>query len=76
VLGLRRARLMKRGELPWAAPAEAGRARELPKPLVRSRGFAPLAAAGTAFDLATRRVRQVSQVVVLAQYAKSRSYTF
>ena len=40
---------------------------ELPKPLVRYRGFAPLAAAGTAFDVATRPLRQISQVVVMAR---------
>jgi SAM-dependent methyltransferase len=60
LLGLRRDRLMRGGELPAAGP-------EGPKPLIRYRSFAPLAAAGTAFDLATRRLRQVSQLVVLAR---------
>jgi SAM-dependent methyltransferase len=64
VLGLRRARLMGTGALP---PGDDGDA--LPKPLVRHRGFAPLAAAATGFDLATRRFRQVSQVAVLARRA-------
>jgi SAM-dependent methyltransferase len=64
VLGLRRARLMGRGQLPGPQGPEG-----LPKPLVHHRGFAPLAAAGTAFDLATRRFRQVSQVAVLARRA-------
>jgi SAM-dependent methyltransferase len=54
LLGLRRAR---------GAQSGAG----LPKPLVRSPAFGPLAAAGAAFDLATRRVRAVSQVAVLAR---------
>jgi SAM-dependent methyltransferase len=65
ILGLRRARLMGRGEM----PPPAGDAGELPKPLVRYRGFGPLAAVGTAFDVATRPFRQVSQVVVLARAA-------
>lgn len=63
LLGLRRARMMRAGELP------TGNVEELPRPLVRYRGFAPLAAAGTAFDMATRGFRQVSQVVVLARRA-------
>jgi SAM-dependent methyltransferase len=41
----------------------------LPKPLVLYRSFAPLAAAGAAFDFATRRFRQVSQVMVVARAA-------
>jgi SAM-dependent methyltransferase len=47
-------------------PAVAG---GLPKPLVLYRSFAPLAAAGAAFDFATRRFRQVSQVMVVARAA-------
>jgi SAM-dependent methyltransferase len=62
LLGLRRARRMRLGKAP-APQSEDG----LPKPLVRYRAFAPLAAAGAAFDLATRRFREVSQVVVLAR---------
>jgi SAM-dependent methyltransferase len=67
LLGLRRSRLMSQGVMPPADQREndAG----LPKPLVRYRAFAPLAAAGTAFDMATRRLRQVSQVVVIARRA-------
>jgi SAM-dependent methyltransferase len=65
LLGLRRARLMSRGQLP---PPDDSRGTS-PKPLVRYRAFPPLAAAGSAFDLATRRWRQVSQVVVLARRA-------
>jgi SAM-dependent methyltransferase len=67
VLGLRRAQLMKRGQLPL--PGGGPAARDLPKPLIRYRGFGPLAALGTGFDLLTRRVREVSQVVVLARAA-------
>lgn len=59
LLGLRRARRTRRGE---SIDGDG-----LPKPLVRYGAFGPLAAAGTAFDLATRPLRQVSQVVVLAQ---------
>jgi SAM-dependent methyltransferase len=62
LLGLRRDRRARRGE-----PIGAGSDKGLPKPLIRYRGFAPLAALGTAFDMATRSVRQVSQVVVLAR---------
>jgi SAM-dependent methyltransferase len=62
LLGLRRARLMSRGVVP-----SAGEGNHYPKPLVRYRAFAPLAAIGTAFDLGTRRFRQVSQVVVMAR---------
>jgi hypothetical protein len=40
---------------------------ELPKPLVEYRSFGPLAALGAGFDFATRRFRQVSQVMVLAR---------
>jgi SAM-dependent methyltransferase len=65
LLGLRRARRMKRGEMPAAERVADGRS--LPKPLVAYGGFAPLAAACTAFDLATRRFREVSQVAVLAR---------
>jgi SAM-dependent methyltransferase len=54
VLGLRRAR---------RPPFGPG----LPKPLVRYRSFAPLAAAGAGFDLTTRGLRPVSQVAVLAR---------
>ena len=43
-----------------------GRAR-YPKPLARYRAFGPLAAPGAAFDVGTRRFREVSQVVVLAR---------
>jgi len=67
VLGLRRARRMRTGELTWSPVA--GGPEGLPKPLIRYRGFGPLAAAGTAFDLATRGFREVSQVVVLARRA-------
>jgi SAM-dependent methyltransferase len=74
LIGLRRARLMSLGEPPRANP-RACRRSDLPKPLVRYRAFAPLAAAGTAFDMATRRVREVSQVVVLARRAEQ-GYTF
>jgi hypothetical protein len=42
---------------------------ELPKPLVEYRSFGPLAALGAGFDFATRRFRQVSQVMVLARPA-------
>jgi hypothetical protein len=67
LLGMRRARQMSGGDLP---PAGAGSADGgLPRPLVRYRSFGPLAALGTAFDIGTRRVRQVSQVVVLARAA-------
>jgi SAM-dependent methyltransferase len=68
LIGLRRARLMRHGALPPADPSGDG---QLPRPLVRYRAFAPLAALGTAFDLATRRFRQVSQVVVLARTARA-----
>jgi SAM-dependent methyltransferase len=54
LIGLRRAR---------RPPTGPG----LPKPLVRYRAFLPLAAAGAAFDFATRRARPVSQVTVLAR---------
>jgi SAM-dependent methyltransferase len=67
LLGLRRGRRMAAaGE---QHPLEQGgrRTDELPKPLVRYRGFPPLAAAGTAFDVATRGLREVSQVMVLAR---------
>jgi SAM-dependent methyltransferase len=64
LLGLRRERRMREGELPPPGAQDG-----LPKPLIRYRGFGPLAAAGTAFDLGTRRFRQVSQVVVLARPA-------
>jgi SAM-dependent methyltransferase len=67
VLGQRRARLMKEGRLPPAGPSEAGGERRLAKPLVRYRGFPPLAALGAGFDVATRRFREVSQVVVMAR---------
>lgn len=70
LLGLRRARLMQRGQLPPPQGSEG-----LPKPLVRYRGFGPLAATGTAFDMATRRFRQVSQVAVLARRSADRGYT-
>jgi len=39
----------------------------LPRPLVASPAFGPLAAAGAAFDIVTRRFRQVSQVAVMAR---------
>jgi SAM-dependent methyltransferase len=42
------------------------------KPLVRYRGFLPLAAAGAAFDFATRRVRRTSQLVALVRARASR----
>jgi SAM-dependent methyltransferase len=70
LLGLRRARLMRRGQLPPAQGRDG-----LPRPLVRHRGFGPLAATGTAFDMATRRLRQVSQVVVLTRPLASPGYT-
>ena len=54
VLGLRRIRDPRPGA-------------ELPPPLVSYRSFAPLAAAGAAFDFATRRLRPVSQVRVFAR---------
>jgi hypothetical protein len=69
LIGLRRARLMARGELPPPDPYPGVDGRDLPKPLVRYRSFGPLAAVGTAFDMATRRFREVSQVVVLARRA-------
>ncbi len=58
LLGLRRARRPRSGS-------------ELPRPLVRYRAFGPLAAAGAGFDLMTRRIRSVSQVVVLARTSES-----
>jgi SAM-dependent methyltransferase len=66
LLGLRRARLMERGQAPpvWS---EAGVRASLPKPLVRYRAFAPLAGAFAGLDISTRRLRQVSQVAVLAR---------
>jgi SAM-dependent methyltransferase len=67
LLGLRRVRQMRAGELP-SAPGD-DRAEDLPKPLVRYRGFGPLAAVGTAFDITTRKFREVSQVAVLARRA-------
>jgi SAM-dependent methyltransferase len=63
LLGLRRDRQMRRGQRPRAV------AEGLPKPLIRYRAFAPLAALATTFDLATRRLRQVSQVVAMARRA-------
>jgi SAM-dependent methyltransferase len=63
LLGLRRARLMKRER---ASPGPSSGGRPLPRPLVRYRLFGPLAAVGTVFDMATRSFRQVSQVMVLA----------
>jgi SAM-dependent methyltransferase len=68
LLGLRRARRMRGGDLPPPDPGSADG--DLPRPLVRYRSFGPLAALGTAFDIATRRVRPVSQVVVLARAAR------
>jgi SAM-dependent methyltransferase len=65
LLGLWRDRRARRGERLAGTPDQSGEG--LPKPLIRYRGFAPLAAAGTAFDIATRPVRQVSQVVVMAR---------
>ncbi len=64
LLGLPRDRRMSGGLLPKGSGAGAD---ELPKPLIRHRAFGPLAAAGTAFDMATRGLRQVSQVVVLGR---------
>jgi SAM-dependent methyltransferase len=61
LLGLRREHRMRSGRLGDATVDG------LPKPLVRYRAFAPIAAGMTAFDLATRRFRQVSQVVVMAR---------
>jgi SAM-dependent methyltransferase len=66
LLGLRRERLMRSGGRP-AAWNRAPAGTSLPKPLVRYRSFSPLAALFTAFDMATRTVRPVSQVVVLAR---------
>jgi SAM-dependent methyltransferase len=72
-LGLRRDRLMKRGDLPPAWPEAKGGA-PLPRPLVRYPSFPPLAATFTAFDMSTRALREVSQVAVLARRAPG--YTF
>jgi SAM-dependent methyltransferase len=66
LLGLRRERVMRAGGRP-AAWSGAPAGTSLARPLVRYRAFAPLAALFTAFDMATRRVRPVSQVVVLAR---------
>ncbi len=66
LLGLRRERRMRRGDLPprWGgAPGDAA----LPKPLVRNRAFGPLAALFAALDMSTRSAREVSQVAVLAR---------
>jgi SAM-dependent methyltransferase len=65
LLGLRRARRMRGGRLPPAWHGAGGAS--LPKPLVRYRAFPPLAALFAAFDMATRAVRPVSQVAVLAR---------
>ncbi len=75
LLGLRREGLMRRGERPpaWTGPG-APQGSSLPKPLVRYRAFPPLAASFVAFDIATRSVRPVSQVAVLAR--PSPGYTF
>ena len=59
---------MRGGRLP-SDPATAS----LPKPLVRYRAFPPLAALFTGLDFATRGVRPVSQVTVLA---REPGYTF
>ena len=67
LLGQRRARLMKRGRLPPPGSSGIEGENQLPKPLVRYRAFAPLAALGAGFDVATRRFREVSQVVVMAR---------
>jgi SAM-dependent methyltransferase len=69
LLGLRRARLARRGDAPVVEWAD-GEAR-YPKPLVGYRAFGPLAALGAGFDVATRRLRQVSQLVVLARRSAS-----
>jgi SAM-dependent methyltransferase len=66
LLGLRRERLMRAGGRPAAWSGSPART-SLPRPLVRYRAFPPLAALFTAFDMATRRARPVSQVVVLAR---------
>jgi len=52
-----------------ALPHRHGRSSEtdLPKPLVAQPAFMPLAAAGAAFDILTRRARQTSQVVAYAR---------
>jgi len=73
VLGLRRERAMRRGQLPppWA---DAPGGSSLPEPLVRYRAFPPLAGAFAALDMGTRAVRQVSQVAVLARPGPG--YTF
>jgi SAM-dependent methyltransferase len=67
LLGLRRERLMRRGERPpsWSREAQGA---QLPKPLVSYRAFPPLAALFTGFDMSTRSLRQVSQVAVLARH--------
>jgi SAM-dependent methyltransferase len=69
LIGLRRERLMRRGKqaAPWS---EAPEGVELPKPLVRYRSFAPLAALFTGLDMSTRGLREVSQVAVLARRAR------
>jgi SAM-dependent methyltransferase len=58
VLGLRRGRRQRK-------PGDSA----LPRPLMQYRSYLPLAAAGAAFDFATRRLRPTSQVVVLAKLA-------
>jgi SAM-dependent methyltransferase len=69
LLGLPRARRMAAAS-PGPTLEQGGVPVErLPKPLVRFRAFPPLAAAGTAFDMATRPLREVSQVMVLAKPA-------
>jgi SAM-dependent methyltransferase len=75
LIGLRRDRLMRHGEVPppWGG-AGAPKDASLPKPLVRYRAFPPLAALFTAFDMSTRAVRPISQVAVLAR--RSPGYTF
>jgi SAM-dependent methyltransferase len=74
LLGLRRERVMRGGRLPAAwAPSDPATA-SLPKPLVRYRAFPPLAALFTGLDFATRGVRPVSQVAVLAR--REPGYTF
>jgi hypothetical protein len=59
----------------WAAsllgrPRQDGVGTEaLPRPVVRHPAFMPLAAAGAAFDIATKPIRRTSQTTVIARRA-------
>jgi SAM-dependent methyltransferase len=69
LLGLRRARRARRT---WGSSTEhravgGTNVPELPQPLIQSPAYMPLAAAGAAFDLLTKPLRQVSQVAVIAR---------